>query len=126
MKPRPPPTDAKFDLLPGTLEMMVLKTLTAGPRHGYAVMRRILDRSGDLLRVEEGSLYPALHRMERRGWIEAEWGQSESNRRAKFYSLTRRGRTELAAQTDSWQRMAGAIAQVMQAAVPALPPTGRG
>ena len=106
-------TDPKFDLLPGTLEMMVLKTLTVGALHGYAIMRRILDKSGELLRVEEGSLYPALHRMERRGWIEAEWGLSDSNRRAKYYCLTTRGRAELETQTDSWERMAGAIAQVM-------------
>jgi transcriptional regulator len=107
--------DARLDLLPGTLEMMVLKCLTVGPLHGYAISRRIRDRSRDALVVEEGSLYPALHRMERRGWIEAEWGLSESNRRAKYYRLTRAGRRELKARTASWERLSGAVAQVMRA-----------
>lgn len=104
----------KFDLLPGTLEMMVLKSLSAGPQHGYAVVRRIHQRSEKLLQVEEGSLYPALHRMERRGWITSEWGLSDSNRRARFYRLTTRGRSELRTQTAAWQRLSGAITQVMQ------------
>jgi transcriptional regulator len=109
--------ETKIDLLPGTLEMMVLKSLTAGALHGYAISRRIHERSEKTLVVEEGSLYPALHRMERRDWVEAEWGLSESNRRAKYYKLTRKGRRELKVQEDSWVRMSGAIGQVMRAHV---------
>ena len=107
--------DQKQELLPGTLEMLVLKTLSMGQMHGYAIVREIQRRTADALVVEEGSLYPALHRMERRGWIDAEWGQSESNRRAKYYRLTKAGRAELKAQTASWARMSGAIAQVLGA-----------
>ena len=107
--------DAKQDLLPGTLEMLVLKVLTIGPLHGYAIVREIQRRSSDALVVEEGSLYPALHRMERRGWIDAEWGASDSNRRAKFYELTRAGRTELKAQTATWERTTGVITQILEA-----------
>jgi len=107
--------DAKQDLLPGTLELLVLKTLTIGPLHGYAIVREIQRRSSDTLVVEEGSLYPALHRMERRGWIDAEWGVSDSNRRAKFYELTRVGRTELKSQVASWQRFSDAVGQVLSA-----------
>jgi transcriptional regulator len=103
------------EIVPGTLEMLILKALTIGPLHGYAVARRLETASEGVLRVEEGSLYPALHRMERRGWIAAEWGQSELNRRAKYYSLTREGRRELAARGKRWQRMAGAIARVLEA-----------
>jgi PadR family transcriptional regulator, regulatory protein PadR len=105
--------DAKQELLPGTLELLVLKTLSIGPLHGYAIVREIQRRSAEVLVVEEGSLYPALHRMERYGWIDAEWGLSESNRRAKYYRLTRSGRAELKARTESWSRMSGAIAQVL-------------
>ena len=107
--------EPRVDLLPGTLEMMVLKCLTVGSLHGYAISRRIHERSEETLVVEEGSLYPALHRMERRGWIEAEWGLSESNRRAKYYRLTRRGRGELKVRTARWERLSGAVAQVMRA-----------
>src|SRR6185503_2692854 len=103
------------DLLPGTLEMLVLKTLTRGPLHGYAIARAIQDRTREVLQVEEGSLYPALHRMERREWVESEWGPSESNRRAKFYKLTRTGRRELESRAAAWERVSAAIAQVMQA-----------
>ena len=107
--------EEKQDLLPGTLELLVLKTLTNGALHGYAIVREIQRRSAEALTVEEGSLYPALHRMERRGWIDAEWGASESNRRAKFYVLTKLGRIELRSQTANWQRMSGAITQVLEA-----------
>lgn len=108
-------TDERFALLPGTLEMLVLKTLARGPQHGYAIARSIQEKSADVLRIEEGSLYPALHRMERRGWIDAEWGPSESNRRAKFYGLTKAGREELKVQTENWSRVSGAIEQVLEA-----------
>ena len=103
------------DLLRGTLDMLVLKTLAGGRRHGYAIVGRIQQASGEVLQVEEGSLYPALHRMERRGWIRAEWGLSESNRRAKFYGLTAAGRKQLAASRESWARVSAAIGKVLRA-----------
>jgi PadR family transcriptional regulator, regulatory protein PadR len=105
--------DARMDLLPGTLDMLILRTLTLGPMHGYAVARRIQQTSGEVLKVEEGSLYPALHRMERRGWIESHWGPSESNRRARFYRLTPAGRRRLATDRLEWQRLADAIGKVL-------------
>lgn len=103
----------KAELLQGTLDMLVLRVLKSGPRHGYAIVRRIQESSRDMLVVEEGSLYPALHRMERRGWIEPEWGLSESNRRAKFYRLTRTGRKQLGVHADRWDRLVEAVAGVM-------------
>jgi transcriptional regulator len=111
--------DERQELLPGTLEMLVLKTLAVGPLHGYAIVREIQRRSREALVVEEGSLYPALHRMERRGWIDAEWGASESNRRAKYYRLTRSGRAELRSRTASWGRLSEAIARVLGTAAEA-------
>jgi len=107
-------TEDRFQLLPGTLELLVLRVLTRGQLHGYEIARAIQERSKDVLQIEEGSLYPALHRMEKRGWIDAEWGQSDSNRRAKYYSLTKRGRTEYAAQSENWQRVSGAVANVLR------------
>jgi PadR family transcriptional regulator PadR len=104
----------KLELLQGTLDMMVLKALTAGPLHGYAVLKRIQQLSADVLQVEEGSLYPALHRMERRGWIESEGGPSENKRRARFYKLTRAGRRQLEVETSSWATLSTAISRVMQ------------
>src|SRR5437763_7877588 len=104
------------ELVPGTLDMLVLKALGAGPMHGYGVAEWIHDRSRDLLRVEEGALYPALHRLEMRGLLAAEWGTSENNRRAKYYSLTAAGRKKLAEEAEYWRRMSGAIARVMQTA----------
>lgn len=111
----------KIELLPGTLELLVLKTLTLGAQHGYAVVRRIQQASAQVLQVEEGSLYPALHRMERRGLIESEWGLSDSNRRAKFYQLTRKGRAQLKSQTEAWSKMATAIGSVLEAKLVAVP-----
>ena len=105
-----------LDLVQGTLDVLILKTLSWGPRHGYAVARWLHDTSGDVLRVEEGALYPALHRLERRGWIESEWGLSENNRRAKYYQLTRQGRQQLRAKASSWARYAGAVSKVLAAA----------
>lgn len=107
---------ASSDLLQGTLDMLVLKTLALGPLHGYAIARRIQQVSGDVLRVEEGSLYPALYRMEERRWIAASWGTSENNRRAKYYRLTRAGRRELQAATENWAKLAVAVSKVMQSA----------
>ena len=103
------------DRLHGTLDALILKTLSWGPRHGYAISRWLRDSSGDAIQVEEGSLYPALYRMERERWIEAEWGVSELGRRAKFYRLTPRGRKQLAAQTAEWARFAGAVSRILLA-----------
>ncbi len=108
----------RLELLRGTLDMMILKALAPGPRHGYGVARWIEEGSGDELQIEEGSLYPALHRMERRGWIEAEWGQSENNRRAKFYHLTDDGRGQLRAETAAWIQFARAVSLLMEVATP--------
>jgi PadR family transcriptional regulator, regulatory protein PadR len=107
---------AKMDLLQGTLDVLILKALSWGPLHGYAVVRWIAQRTDDVLRIEEGALYPALHRMEERGWITAEWGVSENNRRAKFYRLTEAGRRQLHTEAESWRRYAEAIGKVLQAA----------
>ena len=104
------------ELLQGTLDMMVLKTLSAGPNHGYGVMRRIRQVSDEVLQVEEGSLYPALHRLEKRGFLKSEWRRSESNRRAKYYRLTPRGRSQLRAETARWADLSAAIGKVMDAA----------
>src|SRR5262245_64637917 len=106
----------RAELLQGTLDLLVLKTLTDGALHGYDVARRIEQRSGDVLVVEEGSLYPALYRMEEKGWISAEWGKSDNNRRAKFYVLTRSGRKQLAEETRDWERVSRAIRLVLSTA----------
>jgi PadR family transcriptional regulator PadR len=103
----------KNDLMQGTLDMLVLRTLRSGPLHGYAIANKIQAESEGYLRVEEGSLYPALHRMERRGWIAAEWGLSDSRRKAKFYELTATGRLQLKTQAKTWNRLVAAIAGVM-------------
>ena len=104
------------DAVQGTLETLILRTLTWGEMHGYAIARWILDSSGDELRIEEGTLYPALHRLEARGWIEAEWGLSENNRRARFYRLTKAGKVELRARLEDWRRYTGAVARVLDTA----------
>ena len=101
------------ELLHGTLDALVLKTLAGGRRHGYAIASAIEEATGRVVEIEEGSLYPALYRMERKGWVEAEWGLSELGRRAKFYRLTPRGRRHLAAQTAEWARFATAISRVL-------------
>jgi PadR family transcriptional regulator PadR len=107
-----PTPDTK--LLQGTLDMLILKALSLGPLHGYGVGQRIMQMSEDALRVEEGSLYPALYRIERQGGITAEWGVSENNLRAKFYKLTRAGRKQLQIEEENWERLAGAVFKVMQ------------
>lgn len=102
------------ELLHGTLDTLILKTLAWGPRHGYAVARWIESNGGaDVLRIEEGSLYPALYRLERKGWIEAEWGLSETKRRVKFYNLTAAGRERLAVETAQWTRFASAVSRIL-------------
>ena len=105
--------DSKADLLKGTLDLLILKALTFGTQHGYGIARWLEESSGDLLRIEEGSLYPALYRMEKKGWIRSEWGLSESNRRAKYYRLTSRGRDQLEAQALGWHRLVEAISMVL-------------
>jgi PadR family transcriptional regulator, regulatory protein PadR len=102
------------DLMQGTLDMLILKSLTRGAKHGYAIVEHIQSTSEDVLRVEEGALYPALHRLELRGLLASEWGASENNRRAKFYRLTAAGRKQLAEETEYWSRMAAAIGRVME------------
>lgn len=108
-------TAANVDLLQGTLDVLVLKTLSWGPMHGYGVARWLQQVTGDVLRIEEGSLYPALHRMERRGWIESEWGLSENNRRAKYYQLTAEGRRQLRAESSTWSLFSQAVSKVLTA-----------
>jgi PadR family transcriptional regulator, regulatory protein PadR len=108
--------ETTLELLQGTLDVLILKSLSWGPRHGYAVADSIRERSGEALRIEEGALYPALHRLEKRGLLEAEWGVSENNRRAKFYKLTPRGRAQLKSETQQWVAYAAAVSRVLQAA----------
>jgi transcriptional regulator len=103
------------DLLQGTLDMMVLKAVSLGPLHGYGVLLRIQQISGNRLEVQQGSLYPALYRLEHEGWITSEWGQSENNRRAKYYRLTAPGRRRLHTETEKWNHMADAIGAVLRA-----------
>ena len=105
--------NGKTELLQGTLDMLILKTLTAGKMHGYAIALRIQQVSREALSVEEGSLYPALHRMERRGWIRHEWGLSESNRRAKYYQLTAAGRKQLVVEQKRWSRFVDTVAVIL-------------
>ena len=104
------------DLLQGTLDLLILRTLLPGPQHGWGISQRIQQTSEDVLRVNQGSLYPALHRLEAEGWIDAEWGASENNRKAKFYRLTRSGRKRLEEETAMWERLATAVARVLETA----------
>jgi len=104
------------DLLPGTLDLLILRTLQTSPLHGWAISERIQQISEDVLQINQGSLYPALHRLEHQGWVEAEWSVSELGRRAKYYSLTASGRRQLAVETDEWERMSRAIGRVMKLA----------
>ena len=106
----------KTELLQGTLDMLILKTLSLGPMHGFGIARRIQQVSHDVLRVDQGSLYPALHRMEAKGWVASEWQVSEANRRAKYYRLTAAGRKALKAETAEWERLSAAISLVVKPA----------
>lgn len=109
-------TKTRAELLQGTLEMLILETLRTGePMHGWGVALRIQQRSSDVLQINQGSLYPALHRLEHKGWIRSEWGTSDNNRRAKFYRLTALGRRHLAEEREQWDLFAGAVQQIMQA-----------
>src|SRR5690242_5525625 len=105
----------QIDLLQGTLDLLVLKTLSTGPNHGYGIAMRLHQLSDDVLKVEEGSLYPALYRMEEQGLIESEWGPTENNRKAKFYRLTRKGRAAAQAELDGWLRLSKAVTKVLRA-----------
>lgn len=108
--------DRPPDLLPGTLDLLILRTLQRGVLHGWAISERIQQISEDVLQIHQGSLYPALHRLEHRGWIEAEWAVSELGRRAKYYQLTTAGRRQLAVETREWERMSNAIGRVIKLA----------
>jgi PadR family transcriptional regulator, regulatory protein PadR len=105
--------DDRVELPQGTLDLLILRALALEPQHGWAISERLQQTSSDVLRVQQGSLYPALHRLERRGWIKAHWGTSDNNRRAKYYELTTSGRKQLEAETRSWRKLVGAVAQVL-------------
>ncbi|HET7024663.1 MAG TPA: PadR family transcriptional regulator [Gemmatimonadales bacterium] len=109
-------TQGSLDLPQGTLDLLILKVLSLGPQHGWAISERLHQVSRATLEVPQGSLYPALHRLERRGWIAATWGASENNRRAKFYELTRAGRRQLDAETEEWRRLSSAVAAILRLA----------
>ena len=106
----------KSELLQSTLDMLILKIVALGPVHGYGISQRIRQISNDVLQVQQGSLYPALHRLERRDWLEASWGESENGRQAKFYKLSARGRKQLTEEQENWQRLAGAVSLIMRTA----------
>jgi PadR family transcriptional regulator, regulatory protein PadR len=108
--------ESKSDLLQGTLDVLILRTLNPGAMHGWGISQRIQQLSRDVLQVNQGSLYPALYRLEHQGWIAAKWGSSENNRRAKFYELTRLGRRQLVEETENWQRFAAAVGRVLAGA----------
>jgi transcriptional regulator len=108
-------SDDRLELPQGTLDLLILKTVALEPQHGWAISERLRQLSSATLLIRQGSLYPALHRLERRGWIRARWGISEHHRRAKYYELTRQGRSQLEAHTDAWRRLAAAIGQVLEA-----------
>jgi PadR family transcriptional regulator, regulatory protein PadR len=107
--------DKKADLLQGTLDMLILKAVSLGPLHGYGIIQRIHQMSGEMLEVEQGSLYPALYRIEQRGWVSSKWDVNETGRRAKFYTLTKEGKSQLEAEEASWDRLVLAIARMRQA-----------
>jgi transcriptional regulator len=103
----------QLELPQGTLDVLILKTIALAPQHGWAISERLHQISSERLLIRQGSLYPALHRLQRRGWVKARWGTTENNRRAKYYELTRKGRAELEAETDAWNRLSAAISQVL-------------
>ena len=106
-------TAQHLDLPQGTLDLLILRTLALGPQHGWSISERVQQLSSDVLRIQQGSLYPALHRLERRGLIKARWGTSENNRRAKYYELSKNGRQQLEVETDAWGKLTAAVAQVL-------------
>ncbi|HEY6448689.1 MAG TPA: PadR family transcriptional regulator [Acidobacteriaceae bacterium] len=107
--------ESRLDLPQGTLDLLILRTLSLGPQHGWAISERVQQVSGDVLRIQQGSLYPALHRLERRGWIKPRWGVSDNNRRAKFYELTNTGKKQLEVETNAWDKLTAAVAQILRA-----------
>jgi PadR family transcriptional regulator PadR len=107
---------ARIELPQGTLDLLILRSVANEPQHGWAISERLQQISRDALRVQQGSLYPALHRLERRGWISAKWGTSENNRRAKYYALTKEGQKQLEAEKDAWEKLTTAVAQVLRTA----------
>lgn len=109
-------TGPRIELPQGTLDLLILKTVALEPQHGWAISERVQQLSSDALQVRQGSLYPALHRLERRGWIKAHWNTTDNNRRAKYYELTGKGRKQLEAQSDSWRRLAVAVGQILDTA----------
>jgi PadR family transcriptional regulator, regulatory protein PadR len=108
--------EQRIELPQGTLDLLILKVIALGPQHGWAISERVQQISSDALQVKQGSLYPALHRLERRGWIKARWNTTENNRRAKYYELTRSGHKQLEAQEDSWRRLTAAVSQILDTA----------
>jgi len=108
--------ESRLELPQGTLDLLILKTVSLEPQHGWAISERVQQISSDALQVRQGSLYPALHRLERRGWVKARWRTTDNNRRAKYYELTRDGRKQLDAQEDSWRRLAAAVGQILDMA----------
>ena len=106
----------KSDLLQGTLDMLILKIVTLGPIHGYGISQRLRQISEEVLLVQQGSLYPALHRLEKRGWLVAEWGESDNGRQAKFYTLSAKGKKQLSKEESNWNRLAGAVTRILQTA----------
>ena len=114
MAKTPPPDDKRLDLLQGTLDMLILRTLQWGPQHGHGIGQAIRTQSDDLLKIETGSLYPALHRLVKRGWLKAEWGVSQSNQRAKIYRLTAEGKKQLVREESRWMQLVNAIGRIMK------------
>ena len=106
----------RIDLPQGTLDLLILRTLALGPQHGWAISERVQQVSSDVLQIQQGSLYPALHRLERRGWIKSNWGTSDNNRRAKFYELTPAGKKQLTVETESWRKLTVAVTQILESA----------
>jgi len=106
----------RIELPQGTLDLLILRTLALEPQHGWAISERVQQISKDVLQIQQGSLYPALHRLERRGWIKAHWGTSDNNRRAKYYELTRTGRKQLAVERTAWKKLTAAVAQILESA----------
>ncbi len=108
------PEDSRADLLQGTLDLLILKALAHGPMHGWGIAQRLAQMSSEALQVQQGSLYPAVHRLERQGWVRSKWGASENNRRARYYELTRAGRRRLEDETETWKRFAAAVSLVLE------------
>lgn len=120
--PTVPPPDDRIELLQGTLDLLILRTLLFGPAHGHSIAHAIQQGSDGVFAIEHGSLYPALHRLERQGWVESAWGTSENNRRAKFYRITAAGRKQLRVESSKWERLVGAVARILHpAAEPGRP-----